>query len=136
MITSVAPFLTLQGGRAKEAAEFWAEIFPDAEVEAMHLYGAGEDQPEGRVRLAVLRIGITRLRIIDAPQEDGFDLSSAMSIFIEVNDAADVDEIAGKLVNEGQPLVPPGDYPWADRFAWIVDRFGVNWQLIHGTRLG
>ena len=136
MITSVAPFLTLQGGAAKAAAEFWAEVLPEAEIEAMHLYGPDEEQPQGNVRLAILRIGITRLRIIDAPQEAGFDLSSAISIFIEVNDAADVDEITGKLLDGGQPLVPVGEYPWADRFSWVVDRFGVNWQVIFGTRLG
>lgn len=135
MITSVAPFITLTGGRAKEAAEFWAGAFPEAQLLAMNLVGPGEEQPEGNVRLAIVQIGITRLRIIDAPQEAGFALSSGLSIFIEVNDASDVDDIHGKLSDGGQALMPPDAYPFAARFTWVVDRFGVNWQIIHGGTL-
>jgi predicted 3-demethylubiquinone-9 3-methyltransferase (glyoxalase superfamily) len=135
MIQSVAPFVTLTGGRAREAAEFWADAFPEADLLAMNLVGPGEDQPEGNVRLAIVKIGITRLRIIDAPQEEGFDLSAGLSIFIEVSDAADVDEIHGKLTEGGQALMPPDTYPFAERFTWVVDRFGVNWQIIHGGTL-
>lgn len=135
MIQSVAPFITLTGGRAREAAEFWADAFPDAQIEALHLVGPDEDQPEGSVRLAIVRIGITRLRVIDAPQEQGFDLSAGLSIFVEVSDGTEVDDIAGKLHAGGQALVPAGEYPFAERFTWVVDRFGVNWQVIFGAKL-
>ena len=37
-----------------------------------------------------------------------------MSIFTEVSDAADIDEIEGKILIEGQSLVPSGEYRWAD----------------------
>ena len=33
------------------------------------------------------------------------------------------------LSDEGAVLMPPGDYGFSRRFAWVNDRFGVSWQL-------
>lgn len=27
--------------------------------------------------------------------------------------------------------MPANAYPFVDRFAWVADRFGIQWQVIH-----
>ena len=33
------------------------------------------------------------------------------------------------LTEGGETLMPPDDYGFSTRFAWLNDRFGVSWQL-------
>lgn len=47
------------------------------------------------------------------------------------NDARrNLDELWAKLSDGGKALMPIDTYPFSDRYGWIEDKFGVNWQLI------
>lgn len=35
------------------------------------------------------------------------------------------------LMSEGQAYMPLKSYPFAERFTWVGDHFGVTWQLSH-----
>ena len=48
---------------------------------------------------------------------------------IPIADEAEFDRLATALAEDGAVLMPPGDYGWSARFAWVSDRFGVSWQL-------
>ncbi len=58
-----------------------------------------------------------------------FTFTASFSFFYDCPDAATLDAIFGRLSDEGSVLMPPDAYPFADRFAWVSDRFGVSWQL-------
>lgn len=85
---------------------------------------------EGPVQLARFRIDGLPLQAADSPgvQHD-FDFTPAMSVFIEVEDPDQVDRLAEALADGGQIFMPPGDYGFSPRFAWVGDRHGVTWQL-------
>ena len=134
MITDIAPFLAFTGNAAT-AIRHYEAVLPDARLSILHSYGPGEEGAEGTVKFAVLQIGALCLRIIDVPPESGVSMGAGVSVFVTCDSAEDVDRIADGLGEGGGALMPPGAYPFADRFAWIADRFGVNWQLIYGHRL-
>ncbi|MEM7441047.1 MAG: VOC family protein [Pseudomonadota bacterium] len=130
MITTLAPFLAFSG-QGRDALQTYANALPGAEVLHVHPYGPDEEGEEGQLRLAVLCIGEIYLRIIDVPVSAGFSFSGAMSIHVVLDKAEEVDKVATAL-GVTMTLMPPDSYPFAERFAWIVDRFGVHWQLVFG----
>ena len=41
----------------------------------------------------------------------------------------ELDALCEKLVASGQFYMPPDNYGFSRKFAWVGDRFGVTWQL-------
>lgn len=132
-IESIEPFLTFQG-RAEEALEHYADAFPTAKITRKVLYGKDDPGNEGKIQQAVLQIGEHSIRVFDGPMVPGFHFSSAFSFYVEVNGAGKLDAIAGKLGEGGEVKMGLGEYAFAERYTWLADKFGVNWQLIHGPK--
>ena len=59
----------------------------------------------------------------------GFDFTPSWSFFVECADAAEFDRLFAALSDKGGVLMPPDNYGWSTRFAWVNDRFGISWQL-------
>lgn len=129
MVKMISPFLAFTG-QARTALSHYLKVFPAARCTTRVLYGPGEEAPEGMVRLAVLNINQATLRLIDVGERDGFDQTMGMSVFVECDTSAEVDALAAPLADGGAVLMPLDAYPFAARFTWLQDRFGVNWQLV------
>jgi predicted 3-demethylubiquinone-9 3-methyltransferase (glyoxalase superfamily) len=124
----VTPFLMFTGS-AESAMRLYVSAFPDAEITQLDRFGAGEACPEGTVRLGLLRIGNNFVRCFDSPDVHAFTFTPAVSLFVSCDSAVEVDRLADALCDQGQTLMPVDKYPFAERFAWVADRFGVSWQL-------
>lgn len=123
MITAAAPFLMFQG-RCEEALAFYAATLPDARIVAL------DRKPDGS-GVAMARLSVAGLEIManDSPPVHDFDFTPSTSIFLAVDAPADVDALAPVLGDGGKALMPPDDYGFSRRFAWVQDRFGVSWQI-------
>jgi predicted 3-demethylubiquinone-9 3-methyltransferase (glyoxalase superfamily) len=132
-IERIDPFLTFQG-RVEEALALYADAFPTAKITGRKLYGKDDPGNEGKIQQAVLEIGENRIRVFDGPMVPGFHFSSAFSFYVEINGAARLDAIAGKLGKGGEVKMELGEYAFAERYTWLADKFGVNWQLVHGPK--
>ncbi len=122
MITSAAPFLMFQG-RCEEALTFYAEALPGCRIASL------DRKPDGTVAMARLALPGLEIMANDSPPVHDFDFTPSTSTFLTVDSAADVDGLAAALVAGGKPLMPPDDYGFSRRFAWVQDRFGVSWQI-------
>jgi predicted 3-demethylubiquinone-9 3-methyltransferase (glyoxalase superfamily) len=58
-----------------------------------------------------------------------FKLNPSASLFFTFNNEAEIDDVWNKLVEGGSVLMPYHAYPWAQKYGWLTDRFGVSWQL-------
>lgn len=127
--TRVTPFLMYQGGVARQAMDLYVSLFPGSEIEEMELYGPEGPGPEGTVKLAAIRIAGQRILCIDSPAPHEFDFTPSTSLFVDCTSEEELERLFEKLSEEGQVMMPPGDYGFSRRFTWCADRFGVSWQI-------
>jgi predicted 3-demethylubiquinone-9 3-methyltransferase (glyoxalase superfamily) len=124
---AVNPFLMFEG-QAEEAMRFYAETFADAEIVSLEHHPEGGAGAGGVLR-GVMRIAGLELVCFDSPAEHGFGFTPAISLFVECESGEEVDRLAAALGAGGGVLMPVDAYPFATRFGWVNDRFGVSWQL-------
>lgn len=53
----------------------------------------------------------------------------SVSFFVYCENEDETDRLYHALKEGGQVLMPLKKYDWSNRYAWIVDKYGVNWQL-------
>ncbi len=58
-----------------------------------------------------------------------FQVNSAVSYSVYCGSQAEISRLYDALSQEGSVLMPLGAYEWSKQYAWVIDRFGVNWQL-------
>ena len=123
MIAAAHPFLMFQG-RCEEALNAYVAAIPGAGITAL------DRKPDGTVAVARLTIAGLEILASDSPPVHDFDFTPSTSIFLTVGSEAQLDQIAAALAAEGGALLmPPGDYGFSTRFAWVKDRFGPSWQI-------
>jgi len=128
MAKEINPFLMFANG-AETAIQFYASLFPGAEIESLVHYGAEGPGVEGSVKQATLLLLGRKLEFFDSPVRHAFTFTPAISFAVTCDDAAEVDHLFTGLSDGGQVLMGLGAYPFAKRFGWVNDKFGVSWQL-------
>lgn len=104
---------------AEEAAQFYASVFPDSKVKAVHRapgdYPAGKQGNVLTVEFNVL--GIPCLGLNGGP---GCNHSNAFSFQVATVDQAETDKYWNAIINnEGQ----------ASECGWCKDKWGLSWQI-------
>ena len=118
MIPKVQPCLWFDKN-AEEAANFWAQTFPDTKVG--RVVRAPGDYPSGKqgdvltVEMTVL--GMPVLLLNGGPQ---FKFDEAVSFQVATDDQAETDKYWNAITGNGGQESECG---------WCKDRFGFNWQI-------
>lgn len=128
MPISVATFLMFEG-TAEEAMNCYVSLFKRSEVIRIERYGPGEQGKEGSVKLASFKLCGHDLKCIDSPAKHAFTFTPSISLFVECENEAELDEAFKKLSTGGLVLMPLDNYGFSKKFGWLNDRFGVSWQL-------
>jgi predicted 3-demethylubiquinone-9 3-methyltransferase (glyoxalase superfamily) len=113
---SITPFLWFDG-RVGEAVEFYTRLFDDPESGATVLVDSSPG-PDGDLFMATLRLFGQEFMILNGGPH--YTLNPAFSMFLSVEGQEQVDHYWNALCDGGEPG-PCG---------WLVDRFGLSWQVI------
>lgn len=104
-------------GRVEEAIAFYMSIFSDSRLRAISRYGDAGPGPKGEILTATFELAGQEFTIINGGP--GFPHSPAMSLLVNCEDQAEVDELWEKLSEGGEK----------GQCGWLTDRYGVSWQV-------
>jgi predicted 3-demethylubiquinone-9 3-methyltransferase (glyoxalase superfamily) len=113
----ITTFLTFND-QAEEAINFYTSIFPSSRIVSTTYYGDAGPGPAGTLMSATFELeGQPFMALNGGPS---FSFAQGISLFVDCETQAEVDELWEKLSDGGEPG-PCG---------WLTDKFGVAWQVI------
>jgi predicted 3-demethylubiquinone-9 3-methyltransferase (glyoxalase superfamily) len=107
---------------AEEAARYYVSVLKDARLGAISRYGKDGPMPEGLALTVEFEIGGQRFLGLNGGPT--YRLSEAVSIVVECETQAEIDDLWKRLTDGGAE----------SRCGWLKDRYGLSWQIIP-TRL-
>jgi predicted 3-demethylubiquinone-9 3-methyltransferase (glyoxalase superfamily) len=116
-------------GVAEEAMNFYVSLFGASEIVQIERYGPGEHGAEGTVKIATFTLCGREFICIDSPIKHDFAFTPSISLFVDCESEAEIEEVFSRLSTGGQVLMPLDNYGFSTKFGWVKDRFGPSWQL-------
>jgi predicted 3-demethylubiquinone-9 3-methyltransferase (glyoxalase superfamily) len=119
------PFITIEK-RAREALAFYEATFPSYSLESIQQHA---EPHQDLVMLATFSVKGQAVMISDSFVEHEWSITPGISFFIDAASEEDLNRLANALWVDGKVHMPAGKYGISTLFAWVEDRFGVNWRL-------
>jgi predicted 3-demethylubiquinone-9 3-methyltransferase (glyoxalase superfamily) len=121
----VLPNLMFTGSepRAQEAIGMYTALFPDAEPGVLMEYPPGAAAWAGgrpALMFADFTVAGQRLSAMDGGPDHDFTFTPGVSLEVDCADQAEIDRLWEAL----------SAVPEAEQCGWLVDRFGVSWQIV------
>jgi predicted 3-demethylubiquinone-9 3-methyltransferase (glyoxalase superfamily) len=127
MVQDITPFLLFEG-TAEAAMKFYVSLFKDAKIVQLERWDSGE-AGKGTVKKATFMLCGRSFMCSDSPIKHDFSFTPSVSLLVELESEAEIDEVFGHLSEGGKVHMPLADHGFSRKFAWVSDRFGVSWQL-------
>lgn len=125
------PYLMFDG-KAKEALEFYREVF-QWEVSELQTYGEANypTPPEADDFIMHAKLKKDRLLIMVSDSFPGQDVTAGnhISLVLEFGSEEEIQSIYNAIANKGTVLMELQDTFWGAKYAKVKDPFGVIWDL-------
>lgn len=114
---TIQPFLWFDD-QAEAAVDLYVSLIPGSKKGAVTHYGPGMPRPAGSVMTVDFEIGGVRFAALNGGPI--YQFTSAISFVVPCDSQAEIDRLWAGLGEGGKEL----------QCGWLVDRFGVTWQII------
>jgi predicted 3-demethylubiquinone-9 3-methyltransferase (glyoxalase superfamily) len=109
---------------AKEAAAFYTSLFPNSKVGKVTTL---TDTPSGDCDIVSFKLAGDDFMAISAGPL--FKFNPSISMFTVFDSEEEIKAVWDKLIDGGKALMPYDTYPWANKYGWLEDKYGLTWQL-------
>lgn len=122
--------------QAEEAANFYKTVFKKVKIGRIARYSKSGSQVSGQMEGSVMTVAfeIENLEFLGLNGGPGFQFTPSFSFFVSCESVHEIDEMWGKLSSGGKIHMGLDKYPWAEKYGWTADKFGVEWQLMLAPR--
>ncbi len=134
MNPKITTFLMFEG-QAEDAMTFYTSLFDDSEIVRIERHGPdgqGGAEAEGTVLNGLFTLKGRQYMAFDSPAPHPFTFTPSISLFVECDSEEELELLFDKLGEDGEVLMPTGNYGFSTKYGWVQDRFGVSWQLNYG----
>lgn len=114
---------------AKEAAALYASLFDNSRVKNVTTISG---TPSGDCDMVMFDLANQEFMAISAGPY--FKLNPSISFFVEFDNEEKIERVWNELIEGGKALMPYNTYPWARKYGWLQDRYGLSWQLSLGEQ--
>ncbi|TAK57301.1 VOC family protein, partial [Patescibacteria group bacterium] len=109
---------------AKEATAFYTSLFKNSKVTNISTITG---TPSGDCDIVTFTLSGQEFMSISAGPY--FKLNPSISFFVVFDTEAEIKSVWDKLEGGGKALMPYDTYPWAHKYGWLQDKYGLSWQL-------
>jgi len=113
----ITTFLTYND-QAEEAVNLYTSVFPNSKIMSTTRYGTSGPGPKGSVMSVTFQLAGQEFFALNGGPS--FKFSHGISLFVNCETQAEIDELWEKLSRGGKP----------GQCGWLTDRFGVSWQIV------
>ena len=122
--------------KAEEAVNFYTSIFNNSKKGNVSRYGEEGAKISGRPKGSVLTVafdleGQPFIALNGGPM---FSFTPAVSFFVGCESPEEIDEKWRRLSEGGTVMMELDKYPFAEKYGWSQDKYGLSWQLILASR--
>jgi len=125
----IATFLTFQDKNAENAMNFYVELFDNSKIIKVQRWGKEGPMEEGKIMHASFELNGNLFMCSDSPSVHDWDFTPAVSNFIDCENESEQERLFSKLSENGTVTMPLNNYGFSQKFGWVIDQFGVSWQL-------
>ncbi|MEO8162527.1 MAG: VOC family protein [Ilumatobacteraceae bacterium] len=109
---------------AKDAAAFYSSLYENSRVKNITTI---TDTPSGDCDIVNFILAGQEFMAISAGPY--FKLSPSISLFVVFESEEEIEVVWNELIDGGKALMPYDTYPWAHKYGWLEDKYGLSWQL-------
>ena len=120
----ITPFLWFED-HAEEAMNFYVSVFDDSHIININRYDEGP--MKGKVLTGEFQLERQQLMALDGGPE--FAFTPAVSFFVNCASERKLDRYYTNLVDGGSVRMPLKKYSFGEKYAWVIDKYGISWQL-------
>ena len=113
----ITPFLWFDN-QAEEAMNFYVALFKDSKILSVSRYQVDAPESPGAVMTATFQLAGQEFMALNGGPY--FKFNEAISLFVNCETQAEVDELWEKLSEGGEE----------GQCGWLKDRYGLSWQIV------
>lgn len=121
--------LTFQKNDAEEAMNFYVSLFENSKILKIQRWGKDGPGKEGAIMQATFELNGQKFMCSDSPPVHNWDFTPAVSNYVECENEEKMQALFSRLSEKGQVAMPLDNYGFSQKFGWVIDKFGVSWQL-------